>query len=194
MGGGSEYEDTINGNSQGGIMSATSVRSRCVKKPDAPNSDFTFFNTSERAIKLGFGKPIVDHQLNRTAINERVAQLKEKYPNEENLNDKAWAMALDENLRRSIGRSGTKFLTDLKVFNSALDTFVSIFDLTPPSYPFTYPMWYALNFVVPVLEGRKNGNYEQIRFSLFPPGSAHYDNAVALNAMTRATTLIKYKK
>ncbi|MCL1877050.1 hypothetical protein FWF74_03395 [Candidatus Saccharibacteria bacterium] len=101
-GGGSVYEETINGRDSGGIMAATSIKSQRVEPPEPARGDLLFSPILDNElIRNGFGKPIAINYLNRTAIDERIDELTEN-PKREMTDSEAWATALDENLHQSI--------------------------------------------------------------------------------------------
>lgn len=100
-GGGSIYDEVINGHNNGGIMAATSVNRREVKPPAPPRGSLIFSPVLGPMVLHGFGKPIAVDDLNIDAIHQRIDELNDD-PKKPVTNDEAWAMSLDENLRKSV--------------------------------------------------------------------------------------------
>jgi hypothetical protein len=122
----------------------------------------------------------------------------EKYPNEENLRDNAWATALDENLRRAVRRSGKELLLIRHEprFDIAKAALYVIGATMSIPIPIAVPSIYATDTIMAYREAKKMGmGLKDLQFSLFPPICMHPDRYLALLAMTSdATPLIEYRK
>lgn len=109
---GSVYNETIYGRGDGGIMTATSIKSQRAKPPEPPRGNLMFSPfLPDTYIKRGFGKPIAVHKLNRTALNERLDELVGD-PKHPMTNDKAWAVAMEESMRNSIAKRNAELANE----------------------------------------------------------------------------------
>jgi hypothetical protein len=196
-GAGSEFEDVIFGDGDKNTMVATAAKSRRVKKPDTSQRRLMFDFPSSK-IWPGVGKAVVDHQLNRTAINERIDEIKQKNPNEENINDVAWATALNEHLSKSMRLSGKELLfsgsrsrtkSAVQLAGMLASTIISPVFIAVPVCMYGFDILVTRTFAE-----MGGGSIKDIRLSMFPPSAALYDRYIALNALTRVTKLIDYRR
>jgi len=195
-GGGSEYEDTISSTNQGGIGAAVAAKSRQIKKPEKSKSNLVF-DVPDGIVEMGVGHPVAKHQLNRTAVNERIDELMRKNPNEDNLRDNAWAKSLDENLRSTVLGTGKELLiprgSQMAQFKTGLTIGgLTIFGLLGAGLPFLAGQHIAADTLAVTMSKQYDSN--GVRLSLMPAQRMLFDRYLALAGLVKSTKLIKYRK